>query len=170
MEVRMLSLDRILIDGTLLSLALGVLIFSSLIYNPRVWLQDYPVEVRAQVPPNTRQEKRLQIALMVPFFLLMLGVPYLSGLQLKAANGGSLPFLTAYLHSFFVLNIFNLFDAVVIDALVLTIMKPNFAVIPSTEGLDYTKYLTWGSQVKNYFKGIIFCAIFSLLIAAVMML
>jgi len=166
----MVSLTRVLTDGVLLSLALSLLIFGSLTYNPRLWLQDYPVELRRQVPPQTKQEKQMQSVLIMPFLLLMFGIPVLSGLQLKAANGGTLPFLTAYLHSFFVLNVFNLFDAVVIDALVLTIMKPKFAVLPGTEGLDYGQYFKWGSQVKNYVKGIIFCIVASLPIAAVMML
>lgn len=166
----MLSLERILIDGLLLSLALGIVIFGSLIYNPRLWLQDYPIELRRQVPPNTKQEKRLQAAMMVPFLLLMLGIPFVSGLQLKAMNGGTLPFLTAYLHVFLITNIFNLFDAAVIDYLVLTVMKPKFMVLPGTESLNYAEYMTLTLQVKNYFKGIVFCAILSLPIAAALML
>jgi len=166
----MLSLERILINGLLMSLALGVLIFGSMIYNSRLWLQDYPVELRRQVPPNTKQEKRLQIALLVPFLLIMLGIPFVSGLQLKAMNGGALPFLMAYLHVFILLNIGNLFDAAVIDYLVLTVMKPRFMVLPGTEALNYSEYMKAVPQVKNYFKGIIFCTILSLPIAAALML
>jgi len=161
-----LSRERILIDGSLLSLAMGIIIFGSLIYNARLWLQDYPKEIRAKVPPNTPQEKRLQRLMMIPFLLFMLGVPVYSTYLLRAENGGTISFLSAYLNVFFVLNLFNLFDAVVIDALVLALMKPKFAILPGTEGMAYL-FGDWRLHLKNYVKGIVFCTVFSLPLALV---
>ncbi len=40
--------QRVVIDGTLLSLILGAMIMGSLVYNPRLWLQDYPKAVQAK--------------------------------------------------------------------------------------------------------------------------
>lgn len=161
-----LSLERILIDGSLLSLAMGIIIFGSLIYNARLWLQDYPADIRAKVPPNTPQEKRLQRLLMIPFLLVMVGVPVYSTYLLRQENGGTISFLSAYLNVFFVLNLFNLFDAVVIDLLIGTFMKPKFAVIPGAEGMEYL-FRNWGWHLANYLKGIGFCTVFSLPLALV---
>lgn len=160
----MLSLQRILIDGTILSLVMSAIIFASIRYNPRLWLQDYPAEVKAKVPPNTPREKREQRVLMIPFFLVMLGIPIYSAYLLRLENGGTLSFLSAYLNVFFVANLFNLFDAVVIDLLVGTFMKPKFAVIPGAEGMEYL-FRNWGWHLANYLKGIVFCTIFSLPLA-----
>jgi hypothetical protein len=80
---------------------------------------------------------------------------------LRSAYDGAVPFLTAYLHFFGVLSIFNLFDAVVLDLLVLTFMKPKFAVIPGAEGMEYL-YHNWGMHLTNFLKGVIFCTVFSL--------
>ena len=49
-------------------------------------------------------------------------LPLYSTYQLRLENGGSLPFITAYLNTFVVTNIFNLFDAVVLDLIILAFM------------------------------------------------
>ena len=162
----MLSLPRILIDGTILSLVMSAIIFASIRYNPRLWLQDYPAEIRAKVPPINAQEKRAQRLMMIPFLLVLIGLPVYSTYLLRLENGGTISFLSAYLNAFFVLNLFNLFDAVVIDLLIGTFIKPRFAVIPGAEGMEYV-FRNWGWHLANYLKGIVFCAIFSLPLALV---
>jgi hypothetical protein len=159
-----MNIARILIDGTLLSLIMGVLIFGSLWYNPRLWLQDYPKAIQAKVPPLTPQEKQEQKLLMIPFLLAMIGIPFWSAYQL----GGEAPFLTVYLTAFLVTNIFNLFDAVVIDWLVLIVLKPKFALIPGTEDMAHLLHDP-EMHLSNYLRGIVFCAGFSLVIALVVM-
>jgi hypothetical protein len=158
------ALQHIVTDGALLSLVLGVLVMGSLMYNPRLWLQDYPKAVQVKVPPMSKQEKRQQRLMMVPFLLLMFGAPYLSVTLVKAANGGALTFPIAYLTVWGMLQFFNLFDAVVLDYLILTLMKPKFAVIPGSTVEDY---LDGGLalQLRNYLKGIVICTILALPIA-----
>jgi hypothetical protein len=121
------------------------------------------------VSPLTAQEKRQQKLMMLPFLVVMLGVPLYATLQLRTANGGSISFLSAYLNVFFILQIFNLFDAVVLDLIILTFMQPKFAVLPGTEGMEYL-YRDWSMHLKNYLKGIVFCAVFSLPLALVALL
>lgn len=158
--------SRILIDGALLSFALGVVIIGSLYYNPRLWLQDYPAEIRARALPLTADEKRQRMFVAVLFFSILLGTLAYSMAGLRAVNGGSVPFLTAYLHSFGVLSVFNLFDAVILDLILLTGLKPKFAVIPGAEGMEYL-YLNWRMHTVNFLKGVVFCAVFSLPVALV---
>lgn len=143
-----LSLNRILIDGTLFCAVTGVLVFGSLYLNPRLWLQDYPKEMQAKVPPLTSDEKRMRAILAVVVILLAVGIPFLSVRQLRADNGGSMTFLAAYVNAYLVFQLFNLFDAVVIDFLVLTLMSPKFAVLPGTEGMEYL-YRNWGDARRQ---------------------
>jgi hypothetical protein len=166
----MLSISRVLTDGTLLSLAMGAIIIASLVYNPRIWLQDYPEAVRKLVPPLNDAEKRAQRVMMVPFLLLFLVGPYLSTTALRAENGGLLPFAVAYLNTFLVLNIFNLFDAVVIDLLMLTVVKPRFMILPGTTLADYGWMYDWGMHLRNYLKGVVGAAVLALPITLVALL
>lgn len=158
-------IQRIVIDGLLLSLALGVLVMASLKYNPRLWLQDYPEYIRAKVPPINAQEKRQQRLMMLPFLLLALGVPYVSVVLAKAAFGGVISFPYAYLIAAGVMQVFNLFDAVVLDYLILTLLKPRFALLPGTTWEEYPLDMMY--QVRNFVKGIVICAVISLPIAFV---
>lgn len=160
-----LSLYRVIIDGLLLCGVMGVIILGSLYANPRLWLQDYPRAIRAKVPPNTREEKRIQWIVGLLFLGSMIGILYYSTAQLKAANGGTISFLTAWVHSFLLFNIGNLFDAVVIDYLILIVMKPKFMVLPGTEIADYGEFNDWRLHMVNYLKGIAIGAVFSLPIA-----
>lgn len=156
-----LSLPQILVDGLILCLGLGVVVLGSLYFNPRLWLQDYPAPMRAKVPPLTRREKQAQLIVTVLFIAAAVGALAYAGSRLLAANGGAVSFLTAYLHVFFVLNLFNLFDAVVIDFLLIAKLKPGFVLLPGTEGMEYL-YEDWGMHWRNYVKGIIVCAILTL--------
>ncbi|MBZ0288861.1 MAG: hypothetical protein K8I30_14690, partial [Anaerolineae bacterium] len=132
----------------------------------RLWLQDYPAEIRAKVPPLTLAEKRQRGVvgvLVVAVFVL----PVLWSLsQLEAANGGSLPYLTAFVHAFLVLNIGNLFDAVVIDFLIIAVFKPRFVVLAGAEDMTHL-FRDWNKHIGDYLKGIIFCAIMALVIALI---
>lgn len=160
------SLTRVLIDGAILSVALSVLILGSLVYNARLWLHDYPKEIQAKVPPLTPREKRDRMVVVLLFFGVMFGTLAYSLVGLRAAYGGSVPFASAYLHFFAVLSLFNLTDAVVLDLLILTWMKPKFAVIPGAEGMEYL-YHNWGMHLANFLKGVVFCAVFSLPLALI---
>jgi hypothetical protein len=164
--MNMIPLSSILIYSFFVSLAIGVLILGSLYINPRIWLQDYPAEIRAKVPPNTPDEKRAQRLLMIPFLGTLIGAPLWFVWQLEGTNGGTLPFGTAFVIIAIILHVFNLFDAVVIDFLILTLMKPKFAVIPGAEGMEHL-YANWRLQVGNFFKGIVICTVLSIPIALV---
>ncbi|MBA3873950.1 MAG: hypothetical protein H0X30_32865 [Anaerolineae bacterium] len=157
-------LERVLINGTLFSVIVGVLVMGSLWYNPRLWLQDYPKVVQAKVPPMSPHEKLQQRFIAIPFLLLMLGVPFVSVLMVKAANGGSITFPFAYLTAVGVLQLFNLFDALVLDYLLLTVMQPSFAIIPGTTR-EESLVVGWAFQVRNFVKGIVITALLSLPIA-----
>ncbi|MCC6612763.1 MAG: hypothetical protein IT320_04745 [Anaerolineae bacterium] len=160
----MLSLEQILIGGAALSLAMGILTLASLSLNPRIWLNDYPEEIKKLAAPLSTAEKRQQIVFLVPILLAYIAVPLLSTVGFLRMTGDT-SFLTAYGHAFLVLNIANLFDAVVIDWLFLYVMKPRFAIIP--EAWAYFETMNIGWQARNYVKGIVFCAVFALPVALV---
>lgn len=159
-------LRHIVIEGVTLCLLLGVLVMASLKYNPRLWLQDYPKRIRDKVPPLNKREKVEQGLITIPFLLLAFGLPFLGVLLVKSAHSGSIPFVAAYLTAAGILQLFNLFDAVVLDYFILTLMKPRFMIIPGTTQEDYL-LSDLGLQVRNFFKGVVICAALAIPIALV---
>ena len=65
-------------------------------------------------------------------------------------------------------NIFNLFDAVVIDLAALAWLKPGFALLPGTTWDDMA--VSPRFHLINYLKGVVLCTVISLPIAALALL
>jgi len=54
--------------------------------------------------------------------------------QLRAGSAGEIPFLTAFVHVFVMLSVFNLVDLLLLDWPLVAIV-PAFMILPGTEGL-----------------------------------
>src|SRR4051812_10467937 len=107
-----LSGAQLLRDGAVLCGVAGTLVMWSLYYNPEIWLQDYPPDVRAQYgPPRRPGTRRQQVLVAGPLLGFVLLWPLRSTLRRRAANGGRLSFPAALLHAAGLLGVFNLFDA-----------------------------------------------------------
>jgi hypothetical protein len=147
-----LSLERLLIDGTLLGGGLGLLILLSLFVNPRIWLQDYPAEIRDQQPPLSRREKNLRALCGVFIIGGLFGGLLMSTWLLRASSGGVLSFPTAWLHMYGLFTTFNLVDAVVIDYMILGSLKPVRLLVPGSAAL-LQRHLTLGRYLHDFAKG-----------------
>ncbi len=62
----MLDIGKTILDGAILSVIASVFLLEVLRFNPRLFLQDYPEDVRKQATPKTEKEKR-QSLIWVPF-------------------------------------------------------------------------------------------------------
>jgi len=132
----MFSVRKIVLDGAVLSFVASLLLMVSLRLNPRIWLQDYPEEIRNKVPPKTGQEKQLSLIFGIPFLVLLVAVPFISTLALKRQGGGDVSFLQLFLNAFGVAFAFNLVDLLLLDWLMFCTITPKFVVIPGTEGME----------------------------------
>lgn len=129
-----MSWQRVLIDGGALCALGGALILASLWRNPRLWLQDFPEDIRRLVPAKTAQEKRESLVWGIPFLAMLVGVPATSCVLLARSAAGSGSFVSLFANAFAILLLFNLFDLVVIDWLIVCGLTPRFLVVPGTEG------------------------------------
>jgi uncharacterized membrane protein len=163
------ALQQILISGTLLSLLLGIIVLGSLKYNARLWLQDYPKAIRDKVPPLSVVEKRERAVLAVVVIGILFGGVILETLHLRTYPAGVISFGTAYLHIFLILAMFNLFDALVLDLFIITLLKPRFVILPGAEGMEYL-FHDYRKHVTDFLKGIAFCTVASLPIAVIAVL
>lgn len=159
----MLDLTRILIDGAILSGLASLILLGTLWLNPRIFLQDYPDDVKAQAPPKTPQEKRLSLLLGIPFLLLLAAVPLISTLALKAE--GVSGFAELFLNAFGVALVFNLVDWLILDWLLFCTLTPSFLVIPGTEGM--AGYKDYGYHFRGFLTGCLFSAAAGIIIAAI---
>lgn len=167
----MLDVGKILLDGSILSLAFSVIAVGGLMYNARLFLNkgDYPDDVLAAVPPKTKQEQRQAIILGVPFFLLMLGFLVYSALSYKSAAGGGVSFWLLSGHVFLVMMIPFLWDLIVLDWLMFCTITPSFVVIPGSEG--FAGYKDYKFHLKGHTKGLFFYLLpFTVLITGVVWL
>src|SRR5262245_54995338 len=143
-----LPIKQLLSDGTVLSLTTGLIVVGSLMYNARLWLQDYPKPIRDRVPPLNDAEKRDRRIVAILIVMILIRVLLFTALQLKADHSGPLSFGAAYLSIFLVLMTFNLFDAVVIDFLLIMVLRPKFVILPGMEGMENLLFQNYRKQFE----------------------
>jgi len=163
-----MSWSRILVDGTVLSALAVLLIFGSLRANPRIWLNDFPPDIRRAVPPKTDAEKRQSLLWGLPFLAVLLGGPLVSNLILNQQRGGSASLVTLFINGFGVALFFNVVDLLIVDWLVLCRFTPRFLVIPGTEGM--AGYKDYGHHFRGFVIGVGVSALLGVLTAAVVYL
>jgi hypothetical protein len=145
-------LSRVLLDGAVVSVLAAALIFGSIRANPRLWLNDFPPDIRGAVPPKTVAEKRLSLVWGLPFLAVLFGGPVVSCLLLEQQLGGTSSFTALFLDAFGVALFFNAFDLLIVDWLVLCGFTPRMAVIPGTEGM--AGYKDYGYHFRGFLIGI----------------
>jgi len=119
----------------------GYLFLVMLFTSPRVWgYSDYSESIKAKVPPQTKQEKRLAILIAVPWLLFSAGFPIYSTFVLKSKFGGEIPFWLAFLNVFVLVFLVVLGDLVILDWLIVSKFTPEFVIIPGTEEADYKDF------------------------------
>ena len=161
----MINISKILLDGALLSILASLSIFSILRFNPRLFLQDYPDEIQAMVPPKTDLEKRQSLISGIPFLLILLAVPFFSTLVLKRQSGEMISFFSLFFNAFGVAFLFNLVDLLVLDWLMFCFITPSFLVIPGTEGMQ--EYKDYGYHFRAFLIGTVLSIAAGLVIAGV---
>lgn len=119
----------------------GYILLVMVLTSPRVWgYSDYSESIKAKVPPQTKQEKRLAILIAVPWMLFSVGFPIFSTSVLKTILGGEIPFWLAFLNVFVLVFLAVLGDLVILDWLIVSKITPKFVIIPGTDEEDYKDF------------------------------
>jgi hypothetical protein len=154
------------VDGAVVCAALGLVIVGSLAYNPRLWVNDLPPRVRVLVPPLTAGERRDRYVLAALFLLTIVATTTWSAARLMARHGETLSFATAFAHFLAVFFLFNLFDLIVIDWLMLLVLQPAFLRRLSVPGLTYEETVGgYGYHFRGFLKGMGFILVASVIAA-----
>ncbi len=149
--------------GLLLSAALCMVILPSLFFNPEIWVDDYPPDVRARFGPigDRARRQRRRVALLffwIPPLALAFSLP-----GLKAAAESGFGFGTLFFHAFLALEVFNLIDLLVLDWLLFVRIQPGRVILPGTQGM--AGYQDYAFHFRGFLIGHIFILLFSLLFA-----
>lgn len=111
---------------------LSILLYSSLAYNPRMWLHRMPPEVVQKVPAKTAEEKQLLLKTVgLPFVLLLVVYPTVFVLQQNASWLSYFLILCAFFAGF------DVWDTLILDRLIFCKLTPRFIIIEGTEREDY---------------------------------
>jgi hypothetical protein len=132
--------------------------------NPRVMLQDFPEDVRRAVPPKTPAERRETVFWVVPFAAVLFGLPLAAAIVTRTQQP-DLSYGGAFLAALTPLVIFNLFDLLIVDWLVLCTLTPGFMMLPGTEGM--AGYKDYGPHFRGFLFGIGLSLAASAVIAAI---
>ena len=161
----MLDIYNLLVDGLTLSILASIVIGITLWINPRIMLQDYPKDIQALVPLKTPKEKQLANLIGIPFLILMVGLPFFSTWTLKKANHLDVSFPILFLNAFGVIWIFNLWDLLILDWLIICSSPPKFAIIPGTEGA--AGYKDYAFHLRGFLIGTVLSIVAGLIVAAI---
>ena len=149
----------ILIDGLVLSAALMAVILASLLYNPRLWINDAPPRVRLLAPPLTVRERRARTITGLFLLLTFTAVTLWSATKLLNRDGEALSLTTAVGHFVGVFFLFNVFDLIVIDWLFLLVLRPRMLQL-SVPGLSYEETVgSYGHHFRGFIIGLGFVTV-----------
>jgi len=159
-------LTRVLIDGGILTAIVSTLLVLMLYFKPRMALSDYPEDVRAAVPPRTKEELRAGIILSIPLLVLLIAYPLYSVWQTELILGYEVTYWMAFAIIFCEYFMVSMFDLIVLDWLIFYTWTPKFLVLSGTEG--FTGYKDFHPHLKaQLITGNILIAGFAALLALI---
>lgn len=125
----MLNSYLLLVDGAVLTVVFTTFVVGTLLWRPRLWLQDFPDDLQALIPPQTGAEKRLMAFLAVPWIGLLVVGLIVTGARYGTEQGH----WAMLVHVYLVWQVVNLFDLIVIDWGGMHLIDPQNPPFPRTE-------------------------------------
>lgn len=149
--------------GLILSGVMSLIIYGTVYYNPEMWLNDYPPDVKAKFGSMSETAKRQGKLVAIPFFFLL--IVFLVYSLMELGQMMELTFSAVFLATFLLFSTFNLFDLLILDWLIAVTIQPQFMILPGTEGL--AGYKDYGFHFRGFLKGTAGILVFSLVVAAI---
>ncbi|MGE0042273.1 MAG: hypothetical protein AB7V01_13905 [Vicinamibacterales bacterium] len=142
-------LRRLLADGAAIGAAFSAVVLSTLWLDRRLWLADYPPDIRAAVGPGVAAPFALQVAAGAAVMAVIVGGTALSNRRAWKAAPAAHGALAAFAHTVGLFVIVSLVVLLVSDWFALVTLRPDFAVFPGTG--DLAGYRDYGYHVRAGF-------------------
>lgn len=153
-------LTHALLWGLGLSAYLTAAFLGLLRLNPEMWLGDYPPEIQKRFGPMSEKANKQRFLLGVPVLAVALAIVVLGTIDFVRAAPSAAGFFEVGLHTFVFLMVFNVVDLVLIDWLIVVWMRPEWVVLPGTEGME--GYGDYGFHFRAFTKGTVGIAVIAL--------
>lgn len=161
-------LSQSVVRGLALSVALTALVIITLKINPEIFYNDYPQEIKKAYGPMSDRARRQRVLFAIILFGVIIATMAYHVYKLGESLGKAPSFLVVFTGASIVYLVFSLFDAVIIDWLILMVLWPNLGVLPGTEGMaGYRDMRLW---TVNLLKSIPISLILGLITAGVSLL
>lgn len=140
-----ISVRRMIIDGIILGGLFTLIAVASLWLDARIWIEDYPPDVRAAAGAEMNAPLPLRLAIAAILFGVLLGGFVYSNWLVAREHAWTPRFLSVFIHTLVLFWTVNFMDVVVVDWLVFVTIQPDFVVLSGTRGLagygDYSFHL-----------------------------
>jgi hypothetical protein len=154
-----------LIYGAVLSVVLVIIMVTSATIAPDMWVGDYPPDIKEKYGPMSEKARKVRPYIAIVFFTAMLLFPILALFRLEAQSAVPVNLGSAFLTSFLIFLVFNLFDLLILDWLLFATLHPKTMVLPGTEGM--AGYSDYRFHFVGFLKGLGFCLFGGLLVAVI---
>ncbi|MFO7567403.1 MAG: hypothetical protein R6X02_32470 [Enhygromyxa sp.] len=143
-------LTAALIHGALLCAWMTFVILGSLRHDPRIWQDDAPKVIQAQLGPLPASTRRRRAVWAV---VMLIGLVGLSGHLMTAGLPAEAGIPQRLLAAYLMFELFNLYDALVIDIGVLLWWAPDWAFPPGFKG--HSALRDWSFHLRAFGIGVL---------------
>jgi hypothetical protein len=143
-------LTAALVHGALLCAWMTFIVLASLRHDPRIWTDDAPKALQAllgPIPPESRRRRTWWGTVMlvglvgISAHLMTTGIPYTASIWERL------------LATYVMFELFNLYDAIVLDIGVILLWAPEWAFVPGTR--RHPSLLDWKFHVRAFLIGVV---------------
>ena len=160
--------NLIIVHGLIYAGGFALIILISVLVNPRIWMQDFPEDIKSSIPPKTNRETKQTFITGFLFALFIVGFPLYS-LSVKVNElSADFFFSMLFLNSFSVMMICNIIYWIVLDFIIFNILISRIRTVSGFKKMF--KFSGWKRQVFGLFIGFFTSGIVSCFVAWVALL
>lgn len=152
-------LDLILVHGLIYSGGFALIILMSVLINPRIWLQDFPENLKENIPPKSRTEINQTFITGFLFALFIVLFPLYSLSVLIDNVNENLNFWKLFFHSFSIMMICNFLYWLFFDIVIFNVIIGHIRTIPGLK--KQFKFKGWKRQFFGLSIGVLSCTLIS---------
>lgn len=152
-----------LLTGVITSAITGSLILASLHRNPRIWIGDAPKELQDAAIPLSDPEKRQRLTWALPIIISMFGIIPAAAVWINRIADFS--YIDGFLFLWIAWMVFNLFDLLIIDWMVVVWWHPAWTYPAELSHLQHIN--NYGFHFKAFLQGCVLLSISSAIVALI---
>lgn len=148
--------------GIITSILASIVIFASLAYNSRIWINDAPKEMQAAAHPLSASDKRDKFLWKLPILVAIIAYPIYMAIQYESANG-AFSFIEAFLYLWIVWFAWNVWDLLVVDWLIIVTWHPAIFELPQ-EVAHLQHFNSYRFHFNKFLKGCVIVTVLAVIV------